>query len=166
MMVHQCRSCLWGVLLAVLLWLGNPYLLLAKEVPEAFEPAQEGMVRYVLWLTPEEDESSLKVELIVGQDLEVDSVNSYRLGGTIERETIAGWGYTYYQVERVGPMMGTLMAVGPEAEKEQRFIAIGGEPYLIRYNSRLPVVIYVPDQTQVRYRIWRADGEGEPVERN
>ena len=35
---------------------------------------------------------------------------------------------------------------------------IGGEPRLLRYNSRLPLVVYVPDGVEVRYRLWRADG--------
>ena len=29
-------------------------------------------------------------------------------------------------------------------------------PIKIRYNSRLPVVIYVPEGYEVRYRIWEA----------
>ena len=53
-------------------------------------------------------------------------------------------------------MAGTLMAVDPDASKVNRFIPLGGEPYLIRYNSKLPVVVYVPEGVEVRYRIWRA----------
>ena len=41
--------------------------------------------------------------------------------------------------------------------KVDRFITLGGEPKLLRYNSRLPVVVYVPADVEVRYRIWRAD---------
>ena len=37
-----------------------------------------------------------------------------------------------------------------------------GEGFLIRYNSKLPVVVYVPDEFEVRYRIWTA---GDRVER-
>ena len=51
-------------------------------------------------------------------------------------------------------MAGTLMAVDPKAPKVNRFIQMGGEPFLIRYNSRLPVVVYAPDGVEVRYRIW------------
>jgi ecotin len=40
-----------------------------------------------------------------------------------------------------------------------RFITLGGEPFLIRYNSRLPVVVYVPEGVEVRYRIWTAGPE-------
>ena len=27
---------------------------------------------------------------------------------------------------------------------------------LVRYNSRLPIVLYTPDNVEVRYRLWRA----------
>ena len=51
-------------------------------------------------------------------------------------------------------MAGTAMAVNPNAPKPDRFITLGGEPYIIRYNSRMPIVIYVPESVEVRYRIW------------
>ena len=44
-------------------------------------------------------------------------------------------------MSKLGPMAGTLMAINPDAPKVKRFITLGGEPYLIRYNSRLPVVV-------------------------
>ena len=58
---------------------------------------------------------------------------------------------------RLEPMAGTLMAIDPDAPKEDRFVPLGGEPYLIRYNSRLPVVVYAPKGVEVRYRIWSAE---------
>ena len=33
---------------------------------------------------------------------------------------------------------------------------LGGEPFLIRYNSPLPIVVYAPEGVEVRYRIWSA----------
>jgi ecotin len=51
------------------------------------------------------------------------------------------------------------MAVDPAAPKVARFVALGGEPYLIRYNSRLPVVVYVPQGAEVRYRLWSAPAD-------
>jgi len=126
----------------------------ADDNLKAFPPAEKGMVRYVLQLPAIEDESMCRLELIVGKPLMLDRQNSYHLGGQIEAETIQGWGYTRYVVKTIGPLMGTLMAVDPDAPKVERFITIGGEPYLIRYNSRLPVVVYVPEGSEVRYRIW------------
>jgi len=35
---------------------------------------------------------------------------------------------------------------------------------LVRYNSRLPIVVYAPEGVEVRFRTWRADGEPSPAE--
>ncbi len=114
------------------------------------------MVRHVLELPKQTNEASFKVELIAGKTVQVDAGNQYFFGGKIEAENIEGWGFTRYVVNTLGPMAGTLMAVDPKAPKVNRFIAMGGEPYLIRYNSRLPVVMYAPEGVEVRYRIWSA----------
>jgi ecotin len=124
---------------------------------QAFPPPDTGQVRYVIQLAEQDDESAFRVELIVGRTVEIDDVNQYVFGGQIEKESIAGWGFTRYVVSELGPMAGTLMAVDPDAPKVARFIRLGGEPTLIRYNSRLPVVVYVPDGVEVRYRIWQAE---------
>lgn len=68
-----------------------------------------------------------------------------------------------YVVREIGPMGGTLIGVGPDVPNVRRFIRLGGEPTLIRYNSRLPVVVYVPTGAEVRYRIWSTRGGGEPM---
>ena len=126
---------------------------------KAFPPAEDGMVRHVLQLPKQDDETAFKVELIVGKTVRIDEENNYFFGGKIEKETITGWGFSRYNVSQLGPMAGTLMAVNPDAQKVDRFIRLGGEPYLIRYNSRLPVVVYAPEGVEVRYRIWRAGPE-------
>ena len=132
---------------------------------KAFPPAEEGMVRFVLQLPQQNDESTLKVELLVGKTVQTDARNRYFFGGQIEQETIKGWGFTRYTVSKLGLMAGTLIAVDPNEPKVARFIALGSEPYLIRYNSRLPVVVYVPDGVDVRYRIWTAGAEAIGIEK-
>ena len=124
---------------------------------KAFPPPDKGQTRYVLQLPGHDDESNLKIELIVGKTVEIDESNQYFFGGQIKKESIVGWGFSRYLVSELGPMAGTLMAVDPNAPKVNRFIRLGGEPFLIRYNSRLPVVVYVPEGVEVRYRIWSAD---------
>ena len=151
------------LLTTALLLLLTSSIALAADNMKAFPPADEGMARYVLQLEPREDETMYRVELIVGKTVLVDEVNRYFLGGAIESEVIVGWGFTRYVVNELGPMAGTLMAVPPDAKKVQRFIGLGGEPYLIRYNSRLPVVVYVPEGAEVRYRIWSAAKESVRV---
>jgi len=132
---------------------------------KAFPSAGEGMVRYVLQLPKQADESAFKVELVVGKMVEVDGVNKYFFAGRIEEEIISGWGFPRYIVSRLGPMGGTLMAVDPDAPKASQFITLGGDQYLIRYNSRLPVVIYVPVGVDVRYRLWRAEARMKEVKK-
>lgn len=135
----------------------------AADPLEAYPPAEEGMTRHVLKLPAKEDESNLKVQLVLGRTVEIDAANRYFFGGKIESRTIEGWGYSYHILPNLGPMGGTLMAVPPDLPKAERFIAIGGEPYLIRYNSKLPIVIYTPKDVEVRYRLWRGDAETTPV---
>lgn len=130
---------------------------------KAFQPAPAGMVRYVLHLPKEANENLMQVELIVGKMVETDNTNHYFFAGKIEEETVQGWGFTQYKVAKLGPMAGTLMGVDPKAPKVSRFITLRGEPYLVRYNSRLPVVVYVPEGTEVRYRIWRGGAEAMPL---
>ena len=128
----------------------------AKEL-KAFPPAGEGMSRFVIMLPPRKEEELLKVQLLVGKTVKLDPQNRYFFGGKLETETISGWGYDRYVLKSLGPMAGTLMAVDPNEPKVERFITLGGEPELLRYNSRLPLVFYLPDGVEVRYRIWRGE---------
>jgi len=137
----------------------------AADNMKAFPPPEKGMVRYVLQLPKQDDESAFKVELIVGKTVLLDEQNRYFFGGKIQPETIKGWGFTRYTVSQLGPMAGTQIAVDPNAPKVNRFITLGGEPYLIRYNSRLPVVVYAPEGVEVRYRIWTAEPEMKGFEK-
>ena len=137
----------------------------AADNMKAFPPAEEGMVRYVINLPEQEDETGWRVELLVGQTVQLDAANRYFFAGTLETETIEGWGFDRHILRQLGPMAGTLMAVDPSAPKVDRFITLGGEPRLLRYNSRLPLVVYVPEGVEVRYRFWRADAEIASAER-
>lgn len=124
---------------------------------QAFPPAEEGMVRHVISLAQQADESALKIELIIGKTVKTDATNRYFFAGTLETENIPGWGVDRYILRQLGPMAGTLMAIPPDAPMVERFISLGGEARLLRYNSRLPIVVYVPAGVEVRHRLWRAD---------
>ncbi|VEA81452.1 ecotin [Escherichia coli] len=60
-------------------WAAESVQPLEKIAP--YPQAEKGMKRQVIQLTPQEDESTLKVELLIGQTLEVDC-NLHRLGGS------------------------------------------------------------------------------------
>ncbi len=137
----------------------------AADNMKAFPLAEAGMARHVLHLPKQEDEAAFKVELIVGKTVKVDEGNRYWFGGEIKEETIEGWGFPRYMVSKLGPMAGTLMAVDPNAPKVNRFVTLAGEPYLIRYNSLLPVVVYAPEGVEIRYRVWSAGPEAKVVKK-
>jgi ecotin len=138
----------------------------AVDNMKPFPPAGQDKVRYVLQLPTQDDESAFMVELIVGKTVQVDEKNKYFFGGTIKEDSIKGWGFPFYIVSELGPMAGTLMAIDPNAPKVARFITLGGDPYLIRYNSRLPIVVYTPEGVEMRYRIWTAGAEAKVLEKD
>ena len=81
-----------------------------------------------------------------------DGVNSVRLGVDIVSRPLKGWGYTFYEVSGNGAAMSTMMASPENSEKVNTFVQ--GTSLMIRYNSRLPVVVYVPAGYEIKYRIW------------
>lgn len=128
------------------------------EHPElkAFPPAKEGMERIVIVLPHKErkKEDGFKVELIPGKVMLTDNINLMRIGTTLVPRTLKGWGYTYYEVTGQDVTMSTMMAVPEGESKTMAFVP--GTSLLIRYNSRLPIVVYVPKGHEIRYRIWNA----------
>jgi ecotin len=137
------------------------------EHPElrAFPPAKEGVERFVIVLQHKErgEEDNFQVEIIVGKEMLTDGVNRVRLGNIIEPRPLPGWGYTYYEVTGSPATMSTMMAPPPGAPMVTTFVT--ATPLLVRYNSRLPIVVYVPTGYAVRYRIWQAPGTAEKAEK-
>lgn len=132
--------------------------------PEALKPypaAAAGLTRHVIDLPPQANEAEHKVELIAGKTLEVDC-NRHSLGGQWQQKTVEGWGYDYYELGQIGPARSTLMAC-PDGSRQQAFVPVGGEPMLVRYNSKLPLVIYAPADVEVRYRVWSAAENSSPA---
>lgn len=144
--------------LAVCLSLGLTGTGLAEVAP-ALPPAGDGVVRYVLPLPSQDDESLFKLELIVGKTVRIDAQNNYFFAGRIEEEKARGRDGSCYRVTSLGPITGTQKAVAPGTPLVDRFVTLGGEPYFIRYDSRNPVEISVPEGAEVRYRLWSAGPE-------
>ena len=139
------------------------YMKLTAAHPELkpYAEASEGMVRYVIELPSLEDESLKQVELVVGKTVPTDGMNRHFFGGKITREMVQGWGYSYYELKAIGPMAGTMMAPLPDAPKVDTFVPVRHDLGLLRYNSKLPLVVYVPEGVAVQYRLWAT--EPEPV---
>ncbi|ELY4121558.1 serine protease inhibitor ecotin [Cronobacter sakazakii] len=127
-----------------------------------FPKAEKGMVRQVIELPERQNEASYKVELVIGQTLDVDC-NKHQLAGKFERKTLEGWGYDYYTFESAKNADGSVMYTStmmacPDGKKEKKFVTANlGENGMLNYNSKLPVVVYAPENIDVKYRLWKAD---------
>jgi ecotin len=123
-----------------------------KAFPEAIENKERLII--VLPEMEQGEEDNLKVELIPGKLMLTDGVNLVRLGSIISSHQLKGWGYTYYEVTGSDAVMSTMMAAPEGVQQVEKFVL--GTSLLVRYNSRLPIVVYVPKGYQIRYRIWNA----------
>jgi ecotin len=122
-----------------------------KDNIHMFPQAQEGFVRHVIEVPKTDNDYDHKVELLIGKMMMVDC-NHHSFYGKIESVTLKGWGYKYLEVSDIQSGPTTMMACSEP--KTEKYISI--RDTLRRYNSRSPIVAYVPKGYEVRYRIWSA----------
>ncbi|WP_241610411.1 serine protease inhibitor ecotin [Rosenbergiella epipactidis] len=128
----------------------------ANDPLKAYPTTLPGLHRHVIQLPALANEADQQVELIIGKEEQVDC-NATSLLGTLTTETVKGWGYDYYQVAIKPGRLSTKMACIPN-RKEKRFITLPLDTAqrFIRYNSKLPIVVYAPQEIAINYRIWQA----------
>ena len=119
-----------------------------------YPKAEAGFTRQVIHLPKQENEENFQVEILAGKTLEVDC-NRPKLGGVLDEKNLQGWGYPFYRLESVNGPTSTLMAC-PDGKTREDFVPVVGDGFVLRYNSKLPIVVYVPKDVEVRYRIWSA----------
>lgn len=124
-----------------------------------FPKAESGFTRQVIHLAAQTREDSYQVEILAGKTLNVDC-NRQRLGGMLEEKNLEGWGYSFYRLEKVIGPMSTMMAC-PDGKTKKDFVPVVGDGFMLPYNSKLPIVLYVPTDVEVRYRIWSASSKVE-----
>lgn len=154
----------WIPITALLAMLASAAAAEEHKYLKAFPPARDGMVRYVINLPDKQrgEDDGYRVEIFVGKTMLTDGVNRMSMGGKIEAKPLKGWGFTYYEVEKFGPVASTLIGVPPGTPKVEKFVAMPS--LMIRYNSRIPLVVYVPAGGEVRYRIWKAGDKTDKAE--
>lgn len=126
--------------------------IMAQENLKPFEAAAKGQQRYVIMLPKKKQEANWQVEIMAGKIMDVDC-NTRGLSGSVEPKTLNGWGYTYYEYVGEAHAFSTMMAC-PDDTTRKDFVAAPSR--MVRYNSKLPVVVYVPEGMSVRYRLWTA----------
>jgi len=126
-----------------------------KNLEAAYPKAPDGMTRKVILLPHKErgEEDDFQVEIVVGKSIVTDGINTYGFGGDLREIDIPGWGFSYWQAEgKFDAPMQTL--IGGAGTATPKFVA--GPRRLVRYNSRLPLVVMVPEDCEVRWRTWKA----------
>ena len=124
-----------------------------KEDIKMFPKAEKEQNQKVIRLEPKENEEDYMVEIMVGKKTMTDGCNNYFLMGKLEDKNLDGWGYNYYEFETKGVIASTLMGC-INAQGVEKVVYAQSEK--VRYNSRLPIVIYTPKGYEVNYRIWSA----------
>jgi ecotin len=123
-----------------------------------YPAATTGYQRLVIRLPQRQDETDAKVELLPGKSMQVDCNNTW-FNGVLTEHTLSGWGYTYYSLDKIGGPASTRMACPPGQQKHNAFVPVRDEGLLLRYNSKLPIVVYVPNGFELRYRFWIASSD-------
>lgn len=124
----------------------------ARAELKAFPETLPGHQRHVIELPEQDDENAYKLELIGGQWMQVDC-NRHGLSGGFEERDVSGWGYTYWVFQSQGQAFSTKMMCPPGTQRRD---FVSAPPQLLRYNSKLPVVVFVPQGMDLRWRVWRA----------
>lgn len=126
----------------------------ADENVKMFPAPSEGIEQHILTLPKLANEADYMVEIQIGKTQLVDC-NKHGLSGELTTLTVKEWGYDYYQVDSINPGPSTMMACFEKAKTEQ-FLSIP-EKLMLKYDSRLPEVFYLPQGHELRYRVWRVD---------
>ena len=134
-----------------------------KNLEAAYPAAAAGKTRHVILLPHKERgvEDDFKVEIVAGRTIDTDGVNTYRFGGEFRERDIPGWGFSYFEVDALTAPISTRIAPAPGTPTVKAFAP--GPRMLVRYNSRLPLVVYAPEGTEIRWRLWRAEGQPQPA---
>ncbi|TCM67252.1 ecotin [Acinetobacter calcoaceticus] len=111
--------------------------------------------RNVIWLAPQKDEALYKVEIVATKSGMKDCNNIW-FGANLTEKPLEGWGYNYYNITEVkGPMSTQRGCMNNSKTKTNLPIQLGDKS-IVRYNSKLPIVVYAPNDVTISYRIWSA----------
>lgn len=127
-----------------------------------FPAATKSTNRNVIWLQAQQNEALYKVEIIATKSGSKNcNLSSYT--GHLSENTLKGWGYSYYKLSDINGPLTTRMACTGAATTALLPIQFDTES-LIRYNSKLPIVIYTPKDVVISYKIWEAPPSAQPAE--
>lgn len=150
-----------------MIWKGSKKIMADNEKSKPLSPSIKEMIEY----TPKEikgyekfiiyipndkqsqDLSGKKVQIIPSKSAQVDYCNIHSLLGELKEKTVEGYSYPYYIFESDGGIVSTRMGCKDNKTKEE-LVTNKGEIIDIPIDS--PIVVFVPQEIKVQYRIWQA----------
>lgn len=127
---------------------------ISKQHTDIFPAAENGYKKLVIEVPHSANDDNKKIEFTVGKWMDVDGCNLFSLMGTLEKKDLQGWGYDYYVFKTEGQVRSTMMGC-PDAPARHLFVS--AQPEMVRYNGKLPIVIYVPEEYEVQFKIYKAE---------
>ena len=99
-----------------------------------------------------------RIQLIVGQMVRLDC-NAKRLSGTwmTMRMLPKASGKALFEVKGPVAVISTKMACPDDQPTRTSFLSLGKQPYLVPYNASWPIVVDLPENVQLRWRVWKAE---------
>ena len=99
-----------------------------------------------------------RIQLIVGQTVTLDC-NTKRLSGTgmTMRMLPKASGKALFEVKGPVAVISTKMACPDDQPTRTSFLSLGKQPYLVPYNASWPIVVDLPENVQLRWRVWKAE---------
>ncbi|MGG6232358.1 ecotin family protein [Tenacibaculum sp. SDUM215027] len=129
---------------------------LTKTDVSIYPKPEKGFKQMIIEVPHSDNDSNKKIEFVIGKWMEVDTCNKHGLVGSIEKKELKGWGYSYYDFKTDGGVISTRMAC-MENSVIRKFIS--SQPKIVRYNGKLPIVIYVPEGYEVQFKIFKAEDD-------
>jgi len=129
---------------------------LTKTDVSIYPKPEKGFKQMIIEVPHSDNDSNKKIEFVIGKWMEVDTCNKHSLLGSIEEKELKGWGYGYYEFNTDGGVISTRMAC-LENSVTRKFVS--SQPKTVRYNGKLPIVIYVPEGYDVQFKIFKAEDD-------
>lgn len=144
-----------NIVLPLLFCLAFTASIVANDKTKMFPKTETGYTKYIIDVPKTSNDFDHKVEVIIGQDVMSDC-NTKTVIANIEHRVLQGWGYSYIYVTSDTKSTTASTKMRCREPKKKRFIQVRNKTLLMRYNSKLPIVVYVPNHLAVKYRIWSA----------
>ena len=99
-----------------------------------------------------------RIQLIVGQTVRLDCNTKRLLGpGVTMRMLPKASGKALFEVKGPVAVISTKMACPDDQPTQTSFLSLGKQPYLVPYNASWPIVVDLPENVQLRWRVWKAE---------